>query len=140
MENEIIEILNLILTQYDNKLPFSVIESLVTTIKLKGDIYPIRYETHFKPFVDIRDNVFYNVSFYKENVIKINKIIITNIKENEEEFYLEKFINSSFFNWYWVDEFHKDESEILFKHFGDGRKVIELQPLNQTVNLVLTLI
>jgi len=140
MENEIIEILNNILTQYNCNLPFSVMESLVTTIKLRGIIYPIKYETHFKPFVDMRDNVYFNVSYYNKTVMEINRIFITGIKENQEEFFLEKFIDSNIFNWYWRDEFDKKDREFFFIHLDDEREVIEMQPMNQTVTLVLTVI
>lgn len=142
MVNDIAKIIEQIITNYNNELPLSVIESLSTIVRLKGEIYPVRYATHFKPFIDVRDNVFYKVSYSNENIIKIESILIKDIPDNQGEIFLERVEKLQVFNWSWLDNYSIDDEYEFNPHdyFNHKKKKLEVDPLNHTLTLVLTLI
>lgn len=110
MDKDIEEIIFGLLKQHNNELPFSTLLSLVSIVPLTSlselnNGYPVKYKTHFEPFIKIRDNVFYNVNYlFSKKQLNVINISIKNIKENEEEFYMNLLTELSyFFDWQWGD-------------------------------------
>lgn len=140
MNNDDVKIIiNKLISQYKSELPLSVLESLVTTLKIKGDVYPIRYATHIEPFVKYRDNVKYKIIYHNENFIKIQSIIIENIEDGNEDEYNSFIADSPYFNFNWVDDYNNQE-EYNFFYRPETSKVLQMVPLEQKTKLVLTLI
>lgn len=135
MEIELKEIIEYIIKQYDNKLPLSVIQSLATSMRLIGGLHPVKYETHFKPFIDIRDRVYYKVFCIDGNTIKIENILISHIKNGQEDDYLVRVQTSKVFNWSWLDDIETNDFDFTF-----GYSKEEVNEFNETMTLILTLI